>query len=209
MADSSAQPKQTPYFNQGLVEDVLYPFREYKQIQDFISRNIVASFTITLLGLLLAVLGISPGIGAAIGGVGFAPTALEIIMRIIFNERNVLQRTTAGIAGLSVLISVLAGFTIYLLLGPGSLANLSASLLQFGVGLAITWIAGISAQMTMTRLQIEGVSLRIRTFVTVAVTTSIILFFVFIFPSLLSLVGLLNASDAITAAPAQAKLTFS
>lgn len=159
MAEASTQPQESIG---SMAADFIFPSpRDFTTVRDFVGTNAAASLTLSLVGLLLTQT-VSPGIPWAITSLGFAAAVVDIIVvRILLNNNNPLDNVDVGLgqAATSVLAYLGSGFILFLILGPGSLADVTTSLVQFSVGVVISYIGGVTFLLTRTYLMRKGFSM--------------------------------------------------
>ena len=191
----------------SLREDILWPFKKYDEVRDFVSREGPASLVIGLTGIMLTELGISPGIAAAVGILGFATSLTKFILMIIFSTEKPLDELGLTGGGLSTLIYFVAGFGLFIIYGPGDIANISPSIAQFVIGIAITYLAGYTYMRSHTHLEKSGASVSAKVAFPSLIALGVVLGLVTFTPTLFRTLGQDTAADLITKKPASVDMS--
>lgn len=186
---------QTDQFEERLIDNILYPFRQFGQTYEFVSRTEAASVTITLVGILASRAGYSPGITSAVGAIGLASAVTELALRVIYNRDvgfdALKERLSVRKRGLGVFIQVALGFGFYFIAEMGAINNLSLATFQFSVGLIIAFIAGSVYMHTYSLIQ-DGDNPSIRTLILFPMLASI----GFMYLAIMALPTILSFLDA-------------
>jgi len=190
------------------VDDLLWPFQKYDEVRDFVSREGPASLVIGLTGIFLTELGVSPGIAAAVGILGFATSVTKFILMIVFSTEKPLDDLGLTGGGLSTFIYFIAGFGLFLLYGPGTITNLAPSGAQFLIGIAITYLAGYTYMRTYTHLEKSGASVSAKVAIPSLVALGMILGLVTFTPSFFEVLGQDTAFDLVTKKPADIAISL-
>lgn len=158
-----------------IIRDIVWPFREYEEVSEFVHETQGASITIAILGIVLSRLGFSPKISTATGMIGLASSLMEIVLRAWLNKKD--ENITDYLKSLgirkvpAILIEIFAGFILYVVVissfGLSSLINFSLGLVQF-------FIAGALYMYSYRMVSEESVRARILIpiFVTIGFMTS-------------------------------------
>lgn len=206
MEEPSVNFQNLDGFN-SVVDDLLWPFQKYNEVRDFVSREGPASLAIGLTGILLTEVGVSPGIAAAVGILGFSTSITKFVLMILFSTEKPLDDLGIRGGGLSTAIFVVMGFGLFIIYGPGDLVNLSASLAQFGIGLGITYLAGYTYMRTHTNLEKAGASVSAKVGLPVLVSLGVVLGLVTFTPALFSNLGQETAVELLTEKPASINIS--
>lgn len=188
-------------------DDLLWPFQKYDEVRDFISREGPASLVIGLTGIFMTELGISPGIAAAVGILGFASSLTKFILMILFSTEEPLDELGLKGGGVSTMIYFIAGFALFIIYGPGDIVNLTPSLAQFLMGIFITYLAGYVYMRTYTHLEKSGASVSAKVGIPSMVALGMILGLVTFMPALFKVFGRDTAVDLLTKKPASVELS--
>jgi len=136
----------------SLADDLLWPFRDYSRVQDFLSQTEAASLLIGGLGFFIAWLGFAGTIPSAVGALGLASSINEILLRVWYNRTDVWDNLTRRRRGVAFLLNLVVGLGIYFYLVPSAIYTPGTTLLQFFAGLVITYIAGAVYMRTYTHI---------------------------------------------------------
>lgn len=191
-----------------LWEDLLWPFKKYDEVRDFISREGPASLVIGLTGILMTELGISPGIASAVGILGFATSLTKFILMILFSTEKPLDELGLAGGGISTLIYFISGFGLFIIYGPGDITNITPSIVQFVAGVAITYLAGYVYMRTHTHLEKSGASVSAKVGIPAMVALGLILGLVTFTPALFRALGRDTAADLLTKKPADIEMSL-
>lgn len=178
-----------------LVDDLLWPFRKYDKVNDFIARDGYASALIGFSGIVLSSIGLAPGVAAAVGVLGFATVITKLILMILLNSRTPLKEIGLRGAGISTVVYMAVAFGLYIVIGPGDIVNISASLFQFGLGILVTYLAGFTYMRLYKYLSYTGP--RVRYLVPAIGSVVIVLLFILGLPEFFKLLSLEDQAQLI------------
>ena len=185
-------------------DDLLWPFSFYLDVRDFVGRMASASLTITLMGFILADLGISPGISGAVSMLGLAVSVSEVFLRVVFNlgeGANPLERIGAGKRVSGFILYLIIGFVMFLFIGGGSVEALKPSLYQYVIGIAVTGVAGAIFMRVYSVLQEDGVEPRYKIGASIGITLGAIFVMFLALPYMLELLNQQPLLDIIEQQP--------
>lgn len=178
-----------------LVDDLLWPFRKYDTVNDFIARDGFASTLIGFSGLVLSSIGLAPGVAAAVGVLGFATSITRLILMIVLNSRTPLQDIGLRGAGVSTVVYMSAAFALYIVIGPGDIVNIAGSIFQFALGIIVTYLAGFTYMRLYKYLSYT--STRIRYLIPSIGSLMVVLLFVLGLPEFFRLLSFEEAAELI------------
>lgn len=178
-----------------LWDDLAWPFRQYDKVNDFIARDGYASTLIGFSGLVLSNIGLAPGVAAAVGVLGFATAITRLFLMIALNTKTPFEEIGLRGAGVGTVVYMSVAFALYLVIGPGDIANISASIFQFFIGILITYIAGFSYMRIFKYLSYERP--RVRYSVPAIFALLVVIVTVGFIPETLNVVGLEETAQLI------------
>lgn len=182
-------------------DDVLWFFRSYVDVNDFAARVPSAAATIALTGFILASFGVSPGIASAVGILGIATTFTEPVLRFLLNSEDPTGKLGVKARGSAFGMFVAVGFVVFLFLGEGSIGALIPSIIQYGLGLFLTYLAGVVFQIVYTDLDNAGASVRVRILLSVFTAIGFMSLLFVVVPQVFSLLGLESWLDVVRSTP--------
>jgi hypothetical protein len=189
-----------------LIQDLLWPFRKYGEVREFVSREGPASVIIGLTGIMLTNLGISPGIAAAVGILGFSTTLTKFVLMAVLNTEEPFKQLGLTGKGVTTIIFFIVGYGLFLLYGPGDLQNLAASTIQFILGIFVTYLAGFTFMRTYSYMEEAGASVTAKILLPSTITLGMIISSVFLIPEILNALGGETAAEVFQEKPANVDL---
>lgn len=168
---------------QSIRRDVLWLFREYENVQDFVSQTETASLVIGGLGFIIGILGFSGTIPSAVGALGIASAVNEIILRVYYNEKHVWDNINNNRKVVSSLINLAVGFVIYMILVDGAHLAPSLTTLHFGLGIVIWFLAGSVYMRTHTTVK-EGAHQATKIIIPTLVTIGFLMWLLILMPTI-------------------------
>jgi hypothetical protein len=140
---------ETSLFERGvpntLLQDLIFPFQQYGHVQSFISRTEGAYLTMALAGFFIQSAGYAPAIAGAVGTMALASSATTVILRILTNTREPIKNSRPLTNAIGISLTILSALMLFAFFQRHAvLSNPVLTLTQFGVGLILTYLGGLT-----------------------------------------------------------------
>lgn len=173
----------------SLADDLLWPFRDYSRVQDFLSQVEAASLLIGGLGFFISTLGLAGTIPSAVGALGLASSLNEILLRVYYNRANVWEKLNRTRRITAFFLNLAVGLALYFYLVPSAIYAPQITLLHFTAGLTITYLAGATYMRVYTHMVDSKAHEATKILIPTIATIGVLLFLMFLLPGIIETIG--------------------